>query len=85
MLCEAAAIWKRLKHPNILPLLGVTIHPPQLVSDWMTCEDLPRYFNKHTGVELLGLVRVTLVLTVRRSYWLPALRCRKGPLPPPRL
>ncbi|KAF9644325.1 hypothetical protein BDM02DRAFT_3263623 [Thelephora ganbajun] len=31
-----AAIWKRLTHPNILHLLGITITPLQLVSNWMS-------------------------------------------------
>lgn len=39
MLCREAATWKHLKHPNILPLLGVTLSPHQLVSNWMTGGD----------------------------------------------
>ena len=33
-------MWKHLKHPNIVPLLGVTIKPAQLVSIWMSGGDL---------------------------------------------
>ena len=53
-----AITWKRLKHPNILPLLGVTIFPPRLVSDWMAGEDLPTYVKKRADMDVLGLVRV---------------------------
>ncbi|KAF9644929.1 hypothetical protein BDM02DRAFT_823150 [Thelephora ganbajun] len=37
---QVAATWKRLTHRNIVPLLGVTIDPLQLISDWMSGEDL---------------------------------------------
>ena len=30
---QVTVAWKHLKHPNIVPLLGVTIDPPQLISD----------------------------------------------------
>jgi len=53
-------MWKRLIHPNILPLLGVTITPPQLVSNWMPGGDLQeyKYIKKNADANRLGLVGV---------------------------
>ena len=51
-------MWKRLMHPNILPLLGVTIVPFQLVSNWMSGGDLPDYIKKNPDADRLGLVGV---------------------------
>ena len=33
-------MWKHLRHPNVVPLLGVTTTPAQLVSMWMPRGDL---------------------------------------------
>ena len=30
---QVTVVWKHLIHANIVPLLGVTIDPPQLISD----------------------------------------------------
>jgi len=51
-------MWKRLKHPNVLPLLGVTLVPFQLVSHWMPGGDLLEHIKKHPDVDRLGLVGV---------------------------
>ena len=51
-------MWKRLVHPNIVPLLGIT--QLQLISDWMPGGDLPTYIKKNPDADLLGLVRVPL-------------------------
>ena len=51
-------MWRHLKHPNILPLLGVTITPFQLISDWMSGGDLLRYVEKNPNVDRLKLVGV---------------------------
>ena len=49
---------KHLAHPNIVSLLGVTIDPPELVSDWMPGGDLPGYISKHPNTNRLSLVRL---------------------------
>ena len=54
--CQEAVMWKHLTHPNILPLLGVTISPLQLVSDWMPGGDLPGYIEEHPNADRVGLV-----------------------------
>ncbi|KAF9643686.1 kinase-like protein [Thelephora ganbajun] len=54
--CREAVIWKRLKHPNILPFLGVTTSPLQLVSDWMSGGNLPEYIKNNSSADRLGLL-----------------------------
>ena len=59
-------MWKRLVHPNIVPLLGIAISPQfQLVSDWISGGDLPRYVKKHPNANRVGLVRVPLAALIR--------------------
>jgi len=78
-------MWKRLTHPNILPLLGVTIAPLQLISNWMSGGDLPEYIEKHSNADLLVLVGVSSVEFIPRLLPLPAVRRRQGPMLPPLL
>ena len=49
-------MWKRLVHPNIVPLLGATVAPFQLVSAWMVGGELSQYISIHRDVDRLGLV-----------------------------
>ena len=62
MFYQEAAVWKRLKHKNIVPLLGITSNPLQLVSDWMPGGDLTEYIRKHPDTDRLGLVGVISVV-----------------------
>ena len=62
--CQEAVMWKHLTHPNILPLLGITICPFQLISDWMPGGDLPEYIKKNPNVYRLELVGVLPVVFV---------------------
>ena len=55
-------MWKRLVHPNIVPLLGVTTSPRlQLISEWMSGGDLLAYIKAHPDADRLGLVGVLFV------------------------
>jgi serine/threonine protein kinase len=58
--CQEVVIWKHLTHPNILPLLGTTIAPLQLISHWMPGGDLPEYIKKNSDADRLGLVGAPL-------------------------
>ena len=51
-------MWKRLEHKNIVPFLGVTTNPLQLISKWMDGGDLRKYIGKHPDVNRLGLVSI---------------------------
>lgn len=55
-LYREAVVWKHLTHPNIVPLLGITPSPLQLVSEWMGGGDLTEYVKRNANVDRLGLV-----------------------------
>jgi hypothetical protein len=50
-------MWKHLRHPNVVPLLGVTLSPYQLISNWMPSGDLLENVKK-PNVDRLGLVGI---------------------------
>lgn len=54
-------MWKRLKHTNIVPLLGITLNPLQLVSAWMPGGELKEYIVRHPGTNRIKLVGVPLL------------------------
>ena len=47
---------KHLAHQNIVPLLGVTIDPLELISEWMSGGDLTGYIANHADAGVLSLV-----------------------------
>ena len=49
-------MWKHLSHPNIVPLLGITPVPLQLISEWMPGGDLMEHIKSNPGANRLGLV-----------------------------
>ena len=51
-------IWKRLEHKTIVPLLGITTAPPQLISEWMPSGELTKYIGKHPDANRLDLVSI---------------------------
>ena len=66
-------MWKRLEHRNIVPLLGITPNPPQLISEWMPGGDLTEYIRKDPCADRLGLASTPVVvfdrtLTPATSY-----------------
>jgi len=73
-------MWKRLTHPNVLPLLGISITPPQLISEWMPGGDLPKYIEKNPEVNRLGLVCLPRVVFTPLLVALLVIRRHQGPL-----
>jgi len=61
-------VWKRLKHPNLIPFLGTTTTPLQLISEWMSGGTLPGYIKKHPDADRLGLVCVASVVFIQHSH-----------------
>ena len=52
-----AAIWlKRLSHPNIVPFIGATVDPLQLVMEWMPDRNLAEYLQEHPEANRICLV-----------------------------
>lgn len=58
-------MWKRLTHLNIMPLLGVTINPPQLIMGLVSNGNLPEYIEKHPNVDRFGLVGAPFVAIIQ--------------------
>jgi len=66
-------VWKHLHHQNIVPLLGVTSPPLQLISEWMPDRELAEHIERHPGTDRLCLVGVPRIpfdpaLTPGTSY-----------------
>ena len=66
-------MWKHLTHPNILSLLGITTTPFQLISNWMSGGDLPRYIEKNPNVDRVKLVGVPPFVITPRLFPLLAI------------
>ena len=52
--------WKTLSHPNVLPLLGVTMNNSQfvMVSEWMENGNINEFIKAHVDVNRLELVGI---------------------------
>ncbi|KAG8941692.1 hypothetical protein FRC03_004181, partial [Tulasnella sp. 419] len=51
-------LWQKLRHPNVVPLLGLTMDPqnlPTLVSPWYCNGNVIQYLESHRGCNRLGL------------------------------
>ena len=62
-------MWKTLAHPNIAPILGTTVGPPQLIADWTPDEDLTEYIANHPDAIRRRLVCTTSAV-LRNIYLL---------------
>jgi hypothetical protein len=51
-------IWKTLCHPNVLPLLGVTVMESRfvMVSEWMENGNIKEFVKANINADRLGLV-----------------------------
>jgi len=56
--CKEVVVWGTLRHPNVLPLLGVTVSENRfvMVSEWMENGNINEFVKAHTDVNRLGLV-----------------------------
>jgi len=52
-------VWKALHHPNVLPLLGVTMTEDRfvMVSEWMGNGNINEFVKENLDTDRLGLVR----------------------------
>jgi len=57
-------IWRRLSHPNVLPVFGVSpqLFPLCIITEWMVDGNILDFTSKHPEVNRLRLVRPTSVL-----------------------
>ena len=61
--------WNALRHPDVLPLLGVTMTETRfvMVSEWMERGDINEFVKANPDADRLGLVRfLFMVLLVAR-------------------
>ena len=57
-LCREVVTWKFLHHPNVLPLMGVTMvgRRFEMVSKWMENGNVNEFLEKNPGADRLKLV-----------------------------
>jgi serine/threonine protein kinase len=58
-LCREGVMWKHLRHPNVLPLLGVTVSERRfaMVSEWMEFGNINEFVERDKHANRIGLVR----------------------------
>ena len=63
--CGEAVAWKHLRHPNVLPLLGVTVSERRfaMVSEWMEYGNINEFIEKDKRVNRAELVCRFSILT----------------------
>ena len=72
-------IWKRLIHPNVVPFLGVTSNPLQIVSEWMSDGNLTTYVKLNPYTNRVILVSPLFDLLPKRGLNLTTVgRCCNG-------
>ena len=74
--CKEAVIWRHLRHPNVVPLVGVTISPDRcsLVSDWTDNGTILRFIRKNPDANRIDLVGWHVILVSQRlTCHLPSL------------
>ncbi|KAF9644872.1 kinase-like protein [Thelephora ganbajun] len=56
--CKEVLMWKALRHPNVLPLLGVMMINTQfaMVSEWMVNGNIKEFVKAHTSADRLELL-----------------------------
>jgi serine/threonine protein kinase len=58
--------WKTLRHPNVLPLLGVTMTEDRfaMVSEWMASGSISEFVELHADADRLKLVRILVKILI---------------------
>ena len=58
--------WRALRHPNVLPLLGVTMTETlfAMVSEWMVKGDINEFVKSDASADRLRLVRFSLTVLI---------------------
>ena len=58
MFCKEVVAWGCLRHPNVLPLLGVTMSKDRfvMVSEWMENGTIAEFVKVHADADRLKLV-----------------------------
>ena len=58
-------MWKTLRHPNVLPLMGVMISGNQfaMISDWMVNGNIGDFTKEHPDANRIALVGFALEIS----------------------
>ena len=56
--CKEVVVWKALRHPNVVPLIGVTMSETRfaMISDWMVNRDINNFLKVNPDADRLKLV-----------------------------
>ena len=65
-------MWKRLSHPNIVPFIGVTASPLQIVKEWMPNGTLMDFVEKTPCMNRISLVSLSLRSRLVDNFTLPS-------------
>ena len=65
MAYQEAMIRRRLKHANVVPFIGVTFAPLQIISEWMSGGDLTTHIKSNPHRSRIALVSPSLTPTPR--------------------
>ena len=68
-----------MNHPNIVPFVGVTLEPLQLVSNWMVGGELGKYVHENKGANLIHLVGPVLLYSIHPLTLSSVTQRRRGP------
>jgi len=60
--CKEVVTWRTLRHPNILPLIGVMMTESQfaMISDWMENGNINEFVKANPEADKFGLVCLPL-------------------------
>ena len=61
-LAELIVSLKRLSHPNVVPFVGVTMDPFQMVAERISDGNLMKYLEEHPETDRISLVRPLLFI-----------------------
>ena len=81
-------MWKRFKHPNIVPFIGVTWDPLQFVSEWMPNGTLTQYLGKNPEADricLVGLSCIGITSHLIKTFSKAIGHCRRSHISPCKL
>jgi len=54
-------MWKRLRHSNLVPFIGVVGEPLQIVSEWIPNGTLTKYVEKNPDEDRISLVSFSYI------------------------
>ncbi len=82
--CQEALVWRQLRHPNVLPFLGISkeLFTPRycLISPWMVNGDVMSYLEAHPDHDRLTSVCQTFMRELLRAeeiFFLAGSSCRR--------